>query len=124
VQVLNNLVHNAVKFTEQGHVRVTAVRDGDMVRVAVQDTGPGVVPEHRDAIFEKFRQSDRFITREHGGAGLGLALAKQLVEAMGGRLTLESVVGDGSTFTFTLPIGTVTAAPVAASARSPEESVA
>jgi HAMP domain-containing protein len=77
--------------------------DGD-VAFAVRDTGIGIPPESLDTIFEKFKQLENFLTREHGGTGLGLALVKQLVDHMGGRITLDSEVGVGSTFTVFLPL--------------------
>lgn len=103
-QVLNNLVHNAVKFTETGCVTLSLAREGDCLRFAVSDTGPGIAAKEHQIIFEKFRQAETFTTRQHGGAGLGLALAKQLVELMGGTLALRSSPGTGSEFFFSLPI--------------------
>jgi signal transduction histidine kinase len=73
------------------------------IAFAVTDTGPGIPPEAQAQVFEKFKQLENFLTRQHQGTGLGLALVKQLVEHMGGRVTLESVVGEGSTFTVYLP---------------------
>ncbi len=103
-QVLHNLLNNAVKFTDKGAVRLDIRRDGDEVVFCVTDTGPGI-PEHlHTSIFEKFRQGDAFLTRTHGGTGLGLTLARHLVELMGGRIGLISVPGDGATFHFTLPV--------------------
>jgi signal transduction histidine kinase len=102
-QVVFNLLANAVKFTPPGGcVQVSAARLNGEVRVAVADTGPGVAPEDRDRIFEKFQQTDvGLAVRE--GTGLGLALSKRLVELHGGRIWVESEVGAGSTFVFTLP---------------------
>lgn len=102
-QVLNNLLNNAVKFTSAGTVELSAQRSGDFVRIGVRDTGIGIAPEMQQKIFEKFIQADHFATREQGGTGLGLALAKELVTLMGGEVGLESVPGQGSTFHFTLP---------------------
>jgi two-component system, sensor histidine kinase and response regulator len=110
-QVLVNLVGNALKFTEDGYVRVTltdrsgAAGQDDEVTVAVQDTGPGIPAEAMDRLFERFRQQDSSTTRTHGGTGLGLSISSRLVAAMGGSLSVESEVGRGSTFTFTLHLG-------------------
>jgi signal transduction histidine kinase len=103
-QILNNLLSNAVKFTAAGEVSLEVSRHDDCLSFAVHDTGPGIPPESRETVFEKFKQLEYFLTREHGGTGLGLALVKQLVEHMGGRIGLESEVGTGSTFTIYLPL--------------------
>lgn len=104
-QVLNNLVHNGVKFTDRGTVDVSVRKDGKRIRFAVRDSGPGIAPADQETIFDKFRQGESFATRRQGGSGLGLALSRQLVELLGGRLTLQSEPGRGSEFYFTLPIG-------------------
>jgi signal transduction histidine kinase len=105
-QVVTNLVSNALKFTEQGGVtiRCTQTSDGDMVRIAVQDTGIGISPAALGFIFEAFRQAESGTTRRFGGTGLGLTIAKRLVELQGGEVSVESVVGQGATFSLTLPI--------------------
>jgi PAS domain S-box-containing protein len=103
IQILLNLVGNAVKFTEQGHVLSTVRRAGAGVEVSVTDTGIGIAPEAQNAIFDEFRQADASTTRRFGGTGLGLAIAKRLVEMQGGTLTVQSAVGVGSTFTLWLP---------------------
>jgi signal transduction histidine kinase len=103
LQILNNLLSNAVKFTEQGSITVRVSRSGSDIAFAVADTGPGIPPEAREQVFEKFKQLENFLTRRHDGTGLGLALVKQLVEHMGGRITLDSEIGLGSTFTVYLP---------------------
>lgn len=104
VQVLNNLINNAIKFTQQGSVTVRIERAGDGIRYAVTDTGPGIPADQHRLLFDRFRQLDTFATRSHEGSGLGLALAKELVELMGGRIGMESSPGAGSTFYFTLPV--------------------
>lgn len=104
-QVLLNLVGNALKFTPPGgRIRVRLLPGDREVRVEVQDTGIGIASAHRARLFEKFFQVDASSTREHGGAGLGLAIARGLVEAHGGAMGVESQEGQGSTFWFTLPV--------------------
>ena len=103
-QVLLNLVGNAIKFTDAGEVRIGAsVADGRFT-VAVSDTGPGIPPEERDKVFEKFHQIDNSSTRTKGGTGLGLAIAKDIVEMHGGRIWVESTLGKGATFRMELPV--------------------
>lgn len=103
-QILHNLIGNAAKFTERGRVEVGAeLRDGQMI-IRVIDTGIGIAPEHRDRIFESFEQADGSTARRYGGTGLGLALTQQLVELHGGTIWVDSVLGRGSTFAFTLPL--------------------
>jgi len=103
-QILNNLLNNAAKFTCQGSVTLSVRREDEMIAFAVRDTGVGIPPECHAVVFEKFRQLEGFLTREHGGTGLGLAVVKQLAERLGGSVTLESQVGAGSTFTVRLPL--------------------
>ncbi|GBG02870.1 hypothetical protein AZSI13_21970 [Azospira sp. I13] len=103
-QVLNNLVHNAVKFTVRGSILIEVIREGAGIRFAVVDTGPGIALEDQEAVFEKFRQAETFATRRQGGSGLGLALSRQLVDHMGGNLQLRSQTGRGSEFFFVLPL--------------------
>ena len=102
-QILINLLGNSIKFTEQGglDVRVESDTPGQL-RFAVSDTGIGIAPEKVDTVFERFTQADSSTTRKYGGTGLGLTISKQLVELMGGQIWLESKVGQGSTFFFTL----------------------
>lgn len=103
-QVINNLLNNAVKFTKEGAVTLSAqTRDGRLV-IGVRDTGPGIPVEFQPALFERFRQASEFVTREHGGTGLGLALAKEIVGLMGGTLHVESPPGAGAYFEFSLPL--------------------
>jgi signal transduction histidine kinase len=103
-QVLLNLVGNALKFTDKGGVTIKATATLDSFAVAVIDTGPGIAPADQAKIFEEFQQADSSTTKEKGGTGLGLAIAKQIVEMHGGRLWVESEVGKGSTFQFSLPV--------------------
>jgi signal transduction histidine kinase len=105
-QILLNLLSNAVKFTpEGGRVDLTATAAEDVVTIAVSDTGIGIAPEDQAAIFEEFRQVGGDDARRQEGTGLGLTLARKLVELHGGRIWVRSQVGQGSTFTFTLPVG-------------------
>jgi len=118
-QILLNLLGNAVKFTEAGHVRmsVEAAHDGGVnpvLQFAITDSGPGIQPEKLDSIFDSFTQADNSTTRKFGGTGLGLAISKELVRMMGGRIWAESAHGSGSTFFFTIRLGTDTT-PVASS---------
>jgi signal transduction histidine kinase len=103
--VLVNLVSNAVKFTpEGGHVTVRATRRDAAVALAVVDTGIGIAPEEREAIFEPFRQAEHGDAKGYGGVGLGLALVARLTDLLGAALELESVVGKGSTFRVVVPL--------------------
>lgn len=103
-QVLRNLLRNAMAYTPAGgEINVSARPAAAEVEVEVRDTGVGIAPEHLPYIFERFYRADQSRARSTGGAGLGLTIVKQLVEAHGGRVHVESEVGSGSTFTFTLP---------------------
>jgi signal transduction histidine kinase len=115
-QVLVNLLSNAVKFTtEGGTITVRAIRESGSVTLAVQDTGIGIAIADQELIFDEFRQVGNDYTRKQEGTGLGLALARRLVELHGGRLWVDSAVGRGSTFSFTLPLQAASAAPMGAS---------
>ena len=108
-QVLINLIGNAIKFTARGHVLIearTITNDGTTasLRCAVHDTGIGIPLDRQPHLFEKFTQADSSTTRRYGGTGLGLAISRRLVELMGGRLSLTSIEGEGSTFEFTVPL--------------------
>ncbi len=103
IQILLNLVGNAIKFTEQGHVTCTAcARDGG-VEIRVNDTGIGISPEALDQIFDEFHQGESGTTRRYGGTGLGLAIARRLVDMHGGHIDVTSEPGVGSTFSVWLP---------------------
>jgi len=104
-QILFHLVSNAVKFTEKGSISVTLLRtDEEHWAIRVTDTGIGIPKEHRESIFEPFRQVDETIAREYGGVGLGLSIVKRLTSSMKGKIRVESNLGEGSTFTVTLPL--------------------
>lgn len=103
-QILNNLLNNAIKFTDNGKVGLSVRREGERLAFAVSDTGRGIPAEALEHIFEKFRQLDQFVTRDHGGTGLGLALAREFAHLLSGDLVVESRVGEGSTFTLFLPL--------------------
>ena len=104
-QVLLNLLSNAVKFTpEGGTITMSAALNGEAVVVSVADTGIGIAAEDQEAIFEEFRQVGDDYARKREGTGLGLALARRLVELHGGTLSVQSELGKGSTFTFTIPV--------------------
>jgi signal transduction histidine kinase len=103
-QVLLNLVGNAIKFSDFGEVVIKAVADGGSFNVSVRDTGPGISVADQAKLFQEFQQADNSITRKKGGTGLGLAISKRIIEMHGGKVWIESQVGQGSTFAFTLPI--------------------
>ncbi|HEY4360872.1 MAG TPA: CHASE domain-containing protein [Bryobacteraceae bacterium] len=118
-QVLMNLVGNAVKFTSHGHVLLAVectgqTADRAVIHFSVEDTGIGIPEDVQKIIFRKFTQADGSITRRFGGTGLGLAVSTELVNLMGGQLQVRSTVGQGSTFSFSLPLSTSAAAPPAA----------
>lgn len=103
-QIMHNLVGNAIKFTEKGYISLFAEVKEGLVSISVSDTGIGIPQDKIDTIFNSFEQGDGSIQREYGGTGLGLSVAKQLVELHSGTLTASSEKGKGSIFTFTLPI--------------------
>ena len=111
-QILFNLVGNAIKFTESGTVRVSAARDGEMLRIDVVDTGIGIDKKDHARVFESFQQGDGSTARLYGGTGLGLAVTKRLVELHGGVVGLDSEKGKGSRFFFTLPVDVTGSGPV------------
>ena len=103
-QVLINLVGNAIKFTDAGEVVITAAANDGSFQVSVHDTGPGISAADQAKLFQEFQQADNAITRKKGGTGLGLAISKRIIEMHGGKIWVESEVGQGSTFSFTLPV--------------------
>jgi signal transduction histidine kinase len=103
-QVLLNLMGNAIKFTDAGEVAVKVTQSDGVFVVSVADTGPGIHEEDRQKIFEEFRQVDSSSTKTKSGTGLGLAIAKRIVEMHGGRIWVDSIVGKGSTFYFSIPV--------------------
>jgi signal transduction histidine kinase len=104
-QIVLNLLTNAIKFTPLGHLKVIVRGDEERreLRIAVEDTGIGIAPQDHDRVFEDFRQADNSVTREYGGAGLGLAICRRLAKMLDGRIELVSNVGAGSTFTLVIP---------------------
>ena len=104
-QIVVNLLSNALKFTHQGGIEIGVGFDPalKMAEITVSDTGIGIAPEHHERIFEDFRQVDDSPSRQYGGTGLGLAICRRLANALGGRITLHSSLGEGSTFTLTIP---------------------
>ena len=113
-QVLVNLIGNSLKFTERGEIQIDVRMEnqsaaGTTLRFSVRDTGIGIPLDRQDKIFAAFSQADSSVTRKYGGTGLGLTISKQLVTLMGGRLWLESEVGKGSTFCFTIQVGSAVA---------------
>jgi signal transduction histidine kinase/CheY-like chemotaxis protein len=122
-QIMFNLIGNAIKFTVQGGVRITAHNSGAEWEIRIADTGIGIPEDKQAVIFESFAQADGSISREYGGTGLGLSITKQLIELHGGEIGVHSVVGQGTTFCFRLPranSGEVAQAQSAASIAAPE----
>jgi GAF domain-containing protein len=103
-QVLLNLVGNAIKFTDTGEVAIKVAASDGAFTVAVRDTGPGISVADQANLFQEFQQADNSVTRQKGGTGLGLAISKRIIELHGGRIWIDSAVGQGSTFSFTVPI--------------------
>jgi signal transduction histidine kinase len=103
-QVLINLVGNAIKFTDAGEVVIKAAAADGSFCLSVRDTGPGISVTDQAKLFQEFQQADNAITKKKGGTGLGLAISKRIVEMHGGKIWVDSQVGQGSTFAFTLPV--------------------
>jgi signal transduction histidine kinase len=101
--ILLNLASNAVRYTPNGSITFALETNGKMVGVSVRDTGPGIAAEHVERIFDRFFRVDQSRSRDLGGSGLGLAIARLLAELQGGDITVESMLGAGSTFTMWLP---------------------
>ena len=106
-QVVINLVGNAIKFTDAGEVVIKATATDGSFHLSVRDTGPGISAADQAKLFQEFQQADNAITRKKGGTGLGLAISKRIVEMHGGKIWVESQVGQGSTFSFTVPVRAV-----------------
>jgi signal transduction histidine kinase len=103
-QVLLNLVGNAIKFTDAGEVAIEASSANGSFSLSVRDTGPGISAADQKKLFQEFQQADNSTTKAKGGTGLGLAISKRIIEMHGGRIWLDSRVGEGSTFSVTLPV--------------------
>jgi len=112
-QVMINIINNAIKFTDQGHIAIRAVAQDDFIRITVKDTGLGVPTGHLESIFQEFTQVDTTTTRKAGGTGLGLPISRHLVQMHGGKLWAEStgIAGEGSTFIVELPVKAAYEAP-------------
>ncbi len=103
-QILFNLISNALKFTETGHVEVKAAFNGESLEISVSDTGIGITPEHLERLFQRFSQADASTTRRFGGTGLGLAICRELTSLLSGRIWAESQLGEGATFFVSIPL--------------------
>jgi signal transduction histidine kinase len=120
VQVLGNLLSNAIHFSDVGGLRITTARVAEGVRVAVQDTGPGIAPEDLPRLFQAFSQLPPAPGKRRIGTGLGLVISRSIVEAHGGRMEVESTPGRGSTFAFVLPSGSAEAEASSPAAMGPQ----
>jgi two-component system sensor histidine kinase ChiS len=103
-QCLMNLAGNAIKFTRRGRIEIGAARAGGDLVFRIADTGIGIPKHELENVFAEFRQVDAAVTREYGGTGLGLSITKKFVEMHGGRIWVESEVGEGCTFYFSIPL--------------------
>jgi signal transduction histidine kinase len=106
-EILNNLIGNAIKFTDHGIISVVATQEKDLICIKVTDTGIGIPEDKIKNLFQNFYQVDSSLGRRYGGTGLGLALTKKMIELQGGTIIAESLPGKGSTFKFTLPINLI-----------------
>ncbi len=104
IQVLTNLINNAIKFTEKGSITISANRENDFLKVSIKDTGIGIKEEDVPSLFEKFKQLDTGLGRKTGGTGLGLSICKEIISKHKGKIWVESKIGQGSAFSFTLPM--------------------
>lgn len=104
IQVLTNLINNAVKFTEKGNIKIRTAREENIIKVSVKDTGVGIKETDIPLLFERFKQLDSGMTRKTGGTGLGLSICKDIVDKHNGKVWVESKAGEGSTFSFGLPV--------------------
>ncbi len=121
-QILNNLIDNAIKYSPSGGaIEVRTQAENDEIRVSVSDEGMGVGPEEEEAIFERFQQLESGYTRRAGGLGIGLALARKLIEMHGGRIWVESEKERGSTFSLAIPITQVIASDASSNADGAKE---
>ena len=102
--ILQNVISNAVKFTEEGLVEISAKQENDEIHISVRDTGIGIDPEYIPFVFDEFRQADERVSRKFGGTGLGLAIAKKNIILLGGNIEVQSQPGVGSTFTIRIPL--------------------
>ncbi|NLP44051.1 MAG: hypothetical protein GX351_05445 [Peptococcaceae bacterium] len=106
LQILYNLVGNAIKFTPAGKIVVTARQKEELVEISVEDTGIGIPQNKFESIFDSYEQVNELISKEYGGIGLGLTISRELVKLHGGNITMDSEEGKGSRFSFTLPVAT------------------
>lgn len=115
VQIINNLGYNALKFTESGHVEIhiSLSSESGMLHIVVKDTGIGMTQEQLDKVFQEFTQADDSITRKYGGTGLGLSICQSLVNLLGGAISVESSLGEGSEFSIEVPVSITDSAPLA-----------
>ncbi|NOI27332.1 ATP-binding protein [Vibrio coralliilyticus] len=114
VQIINNLGYNALKFTESGHVEIhiSLSSESGMLHIVVKDTGIGMTQEQLDKVFQEFTQADDSITRKYGGTGLGLSICQSLVNLLGGAISVESSLGEGSEFSIEVPVSITDSAPL------------
>ena len=108
IHLFLNLLDNAIRYTPpSGQITLDCTQTNDTVRISIRDTGPGIAPEHLSRVFDRFYRVDRGRSRAQGGSGLGLAIAQSIAQLHSGRITVESMIGQGSTFTVVLPLSGV-----------------